>query len=332
MAAVDYDLIASARRVIEGALSMVRGERVVIVSDSERKELALALVEAASWANAAATNFDLDSFGKAPLSELPSVIRQALGTAQASIFVARGGSGEVELRRQLVETAASHGLRHAHMLGLTARTMAMGLAVDPHRIADTARALRTRLRGDSEIALRSAAGSNLVVRCSPKYRWVENSGIIRQGRWLNLPAGELLTVSDSITGTFVANASITEGVDSQLLIDGPLTLHIEGQRVTRVSAKSSTLQRGVESFLRGGANRDRVGLVSFGTNVGLSEPTGALIVDQTLPGLHLALGMTLPELTGADWDSTGQLVLTASGADIDVDGHAVMRGGRYLLS
>ena len=128
----------------------------------------------------------------------------------------------------------------------------------------------------------------------------------------------------------MANASITQGGDSQLLADA-LTLHIDGQRVTRVTSKSSSLQRSVESFLRGGANQDRVGIVSFGTNVGLSEPTGSLIVDQTLPGLHLALGMTLPDLTGASWDSAGQLVLTAAGADIDIDGQAAMRAGRFIL-
>ena len=330
MATVDYDLITAARRVIEGALSMVRGERVVIISDGERKELALALVEAAAWTNAAAESFDLDSFGKPPLADLPKAIETALGKAQASIYVARGGSDEVALRRKIVETAAAHGLRHAHMLGLSARTMAMGLAVDPHRIANTARALRARLKPDSIITLGSAAGSDLTVHVSPKHRWVENSGIIRAGRWLNLPAGELMTAPGSVSGTFVANASITQGGDSQLLADA-LTLHIDGQRVTRVTSKSSSLQRSVESFLRGGANQDRVGIVSFGTNVGLSEPTGSLIVDQTLPGLHLALGMTLPDLTGASWDSAGQLVLTAAGADIDIHGQAAMRAGRFIL-
>lgn len=333
MAAVDYDLLSAARRVVEGALSVVQGERVVVICDTERAPLAAAIEEAASWLKAKAQVFNLDDCAPPPLAELPPLIAKAMADAQASVFIARAGSDEVALRRHVVELAKKHDIRHAHMLGVTPRTMVAGLAVDPHRIADTARQLRARLRPDSEIRLTSAAGSDLIVRLSPGHRWVENSGIIRQGRWLNLPAGELLTAPKSVQGTFVVNASITGslGLEGMLLDSSPLTLQFDGTRTTSASSADSRVRQAVEDYLRGGANHDRVGLVSFGTNIGLSEPSGTLIVDQTLPGLHLALGMTLPELTGADWDSAGQLVLTASGADLDIDGNAVMRAGRYLM-
>lgn len=332
MAAVDYDVLSAARRVIEGSLGLVRGERVVVVLDSERQDLADALVEAAQWANATAVCFNLDDFA-APLHELPSAVADALAKSQASIYVARSDSAEVGFRRALIETAARLGLRHAHLLGMTRATMALGLAADPQRMAATARALRARLRADSTVALRSAAGSELTVSFVPSHRWVENSGIIRPGRWLNVPAGELLTAPGSVDGTFVADASMTRlgGVADERLAEAPLTLTLAAGRVRHFDSPSSTVKSAVEGYLSGGRNHDRVGLVSFGTNIGLSEPSGTLIVDQTLPGLHLCLGMTLPDLTGADWDAGGQIVLTGSAADIDIDGHAVMRRGRYLL-
>lgn len=331
--ATNYELLSAARRVVEGALTLVPGERLIVIADEPRRELADAIVEAASWAKASCQRFELEAFGPAPLGELPKEIADALQQAQASVYVARGDVSEMPLRRQLVEAVATHELRHAHMLGLTARTMAAGLAVDPHRIADVARKLKARLGPSSEIRLKSAAGSDLVVRCAPAHRWVENSGIIRPGRWLNLPAGELLTAPAHVEGTFVADASVTEvpGLDGHPSSRAPVALTIDGRRVTAVSCSDRTLQAAVEAFLHGGANQARVGLVSFGTNIGLSEPTGALIVDQTLPGLHLALGMSLPALTGADWDSAGQLVLTGKGADVDIDGDVVLRSGRYLL-
>ncbi len=332
MAAVDYDLLSAARRVVEGALSVVPGERLVILCDSERKQLAEAVKEAAILIKASAQVLDLDEHSSPPLKELPAVAQEALANAEASVFIARSGSDEVSLRRHVVELAKLHGLRHAHMLGLTPRTMIAGLAVDPRRIADTARQLRARLRPDAEVRLRSDAGSDLTVRLDPRFKWVENSGIIRPGRWLNLPAGELLTAPGSVEGTFVVNASITgiPGLDGRLLDATPLTLKFDGRRASDVSCGDKAAALAVDEYLRSGANYDRVGLISFGTNVGLSEPSGTLIVDQTLPGLHLALGMTLPELTGADWDSAGQLVLTACRADLDIDGRAIMRAGRYL--
>lgn len=333
IAGIDYELSASAERVIVGALAAVPGERLVIVADRERAGLREALEGAARLASVKTVGFLLDDYGPPPLSALPRPIAEALPTAQASIYVARGGAGEIELRRELVELVARHGLRHAHMLGVTARVMAMGLAADPHRIADTARALRSRLQPSSLVRVRSPAGTDLTLHCDPAHRWVENSGIIRAGRWLNLPAGELLTVPKSADGVYVCDASVTglPGLESELVAASPITLRITAGRVTAASARAPSLTRALEAFLRAGKHHDRVGLMSFGTNIGLSEATGSLIADQTLPGLHLALGMTLPALTGASWDSTGQLVLTAGRAEIDVDGQPVMRAGRYLL-
>jgi aminopeptidase len=335
LAEVDYDLLAPARRVIEGALSAVPGERVVIVSDRERKNLREALEEASRWANVQVRSFVLDEFGPRPLTRLPPPIAQALAEAQASIYLARGGSDEIEVRRELVENVARYRVRHAHMIGVTSRVMAKGLAVDPRRIADTARALRARLGPASTISVRSAAGSDLRLRCHPAHRWVENSGIIRPGSWLNLPAGELISSPESADGIFVCDASLTRfterGAEADAVPLNPVVLRITSGRVAGVSSRSAALARRVEDFLRSGSFHDRVGIFSFGTNIGLSEVTGELLADQTLPGMHLALGMTLAHLTGASWDATGQLVLTSGRSDIDIDGRPVMRAGRYLL-
>ena len=142
-----------------------------------------------------------------------------------------------------------------------------------------------------------------------------------------------MTSPGSVNGTFVCNASmsVVPGLDGASPRTTPIAILIEDKRVNSVSSSSRALNQALSGFLRGGANQDRVGLFSFGTNMGLSEPTGTLIVDQTLPGLHLGLGMSYPDLTGADWDAAGQLVLTSSGVDIDIDGQAVMRSGRYLV-
>lgn len=325
--------MAAARRVVEGALCLVPGDTVVIIGDRERAALVKALVDAASSIKAKAVSFDLDSFGPAPLSSLPAAIAAAIADAQGSVFVARAPGTEIELRRALVDAVAKAQARHAHMLGVTAKSMVAGLAVDPHRIAHIARALRTRMRPSSEVRLRSPAGADLRIQLDGRYSWFENSGIIRPGRWLNLPSGELTTSPGSVDGVFVCNAamSLIPGTERESMIETPLRVEIAGQRVTSVSSMSKPITKAVEAFLCGGANQDRVGIVSFGTNIGLSEPAGALIVDQSLPGVHLALGAPAPELTGLEWRSAGQLVLTAGSADVDIDGSAVIRGGRYLI-
>ncbi len=333
-AAVDYHLLSAARRVVEGSLGCVPGERLVIITDAERAPMGKALAEAADWAKVQVQSFALEAFGPRPLPGLPEAIVEALSAAQASIYIARAGPDELTLRRQLVEAVRKSGLRHGHMVGVTAELMAAGLSVDPHRIANTARALRSRLRPDSQVTAHTPAGTALELSCDPRFRWIDNTGIIRPGRWQNLPAGELLTAPGSVEGVFVCDASMTvlPGGEGESPRVTPVTLTIHDRRVSKVECSSRALSEAVSGFLRGGANQDRVGLFSFGTNMGLSEPTGTLIVDQTMPGLHIALGMSYPDLTGADWDAAGQVVLTAAGSDIEIDGEAVMRSGRYLVS
>jgi leucyl aminopeptidase (aminopeptidase T) len=330
---VEYDLLPAARRVIDGALALVPGDNVVIVSDRERAPLATALAEAAAWSKVRSVKFDLDEFGPAPLDRLPKPIETALNGAQASVFVARGHSAEIDLRRELVTVAQSAGLRHAHMLGLNQKTMVRGLAVDPHRIADVARALRSRLRPSSEVRVRSRTGTDLRVKLDARYRWFENSGIIRAGRWLNLPAGELSTSPAEIDGTYVCDASMTmlTGLETESVGSAPLSFHIVQGRVVDVTGANSATTNAALAFTKSAMNHARVGLFSFGTNIGLSEPGGTLIVDQTLPGVHICLGAPVPELTGLEWGSTGQLVLTGTSPDVDIDGEPVMRVGRYLV-
>ena len=75
----------------------------------------------------------------------------------------------------------------------------------------------------------------------------------------------------------------------------------------------------------------RVGTVVIGTNVGMLTPIGEMVCDQNLPGLHLSLGNTFPDITGAEPGALSQLTLTTSGADIDLDGTQLLRAGRYLI-
>jgi hypothetical protein len=63
----------------------------------------------------------------------------------------------------------------------------------------------------------------------------------------------------------------------------------------------------------------------------MREATGEIVSDQNLPGLHIGFGATFPELTGAAWDATTQLPMTATGADVDLDGAPLLRQGRYLV-
>jgi aminopeptidase len=329
----DIDLANAARRIVERSLNVVRGDVVVLLTDHEHRELAHALEQVVASLEATGIVYELGDHEILPLRSIPANIQESLRGAQASVYIAGVETAEQSFRRELVDLVSRHKLRHGHMLGVTRRAMLTGFTVDPVRILDATRALRMRLRPDSRAVVRSRSGSDLTVTFASRYRWVEQTGTIRPGRWENLPAGELATVPERVDGVFVADAALAcARVLTNVPLQGtPIRFTIENSIVTNVACSDNNLRSEVENALRDDRHGNRVGTVIFGTNVGISDPTGELVCDQSMPGLHLSFGKTYSSETGAEWDSNAQVVAAQAYADIDLDGTPLLRAGRYLV-
>jgi aminopeptidase len=329
----DIDLANAARRIVERSLNVVRGDVVVLLTDRDHRELAHALEQVVASLEATGIVYELGDHEILPLRSVPQNILESLRGAQASVYIAGVETAEQSFRRELVDLVSRYKLRHGHMLGVTRRAMLTGFTVDPVRILDATRALRMRLRPDSRAVVRSRAGTNLTVQFASRYRWVEQTGTIRPGRWENLPAGELATVPERVDGVFVADAALAcARVLTNVPLQGtPIQFTIENSLVTNVACSDNNLRSEVENALRDDRHGNRVGTVIFGTNIGISDPTGELVCDQSMPGLHLSFGKTYASETGAEWDSNAQVVAAQAYADIDLDGTALLRAGRYLV-
>ncbi|HWL86249.1 MAG TPA: hypothetical protein VNO21_10625, partial [Polyangiaceae bacterium] len=149
LSGIDFDLMGAARRILEGALGVVPGERVVVLVDRARRDIGISLADAARNAGAKAAIFSLEEYGERPLRRVPASLAEALGNAEASVLLAGIDDGEMAMRQELLALVRQLNLRHAHMLGITRRSMIGGFSVDPSRILDATRAVRMRLRPDS---------------------------------------------------------------------------------------------------------------------------------------------------------------------------------------
>jgi leucyl aminopeptidase (aminopeptidase T) len=333
LSSIDFDVVNAARRVLEGSLGLVPGESVLLLLDEARKDLAPAFEEVTRSIGATPVIQVLEDLGTRPARSLPTAVAQAMDRVQASVLLVGFHEGEQPMRAELIHGAQARGLRHAHMVGVTRRSLLAGFSVDPSRIVEASRAVRLRLRPDSRLRLRSPAGSDLEVTLHPSHRWLEHVGAIRPGRWENLPAGELVTAPRSVDGVFVADGSIGGhvGAGAGLLAHKPIRIELEGGAVKNVSCFDLGLKREVESFLRRERGSDRVGTVIVGTNVGIVAPVGEPLCDQNVPGLHLGLGASFHEQTGAPPTTRLQLTLTGGRADLDLDGVPIVRSGRYMI-
>jgi aminopeptidase len=330
---LDFDLAQASRRVIEGSLGVVAGDRVAIVVDTPRAPIGAALSEAARTVGAEAIVVQLDQLGRRPLRAVPTSLRGLLEGAQASILLIGFDEEEWSMRVEYAKLVTDLRLRHAHMVGLGRRAMLTGFAVDHQRVVDATRAVRTRLRPDSVLKMRSTIGSDLEVRLDPRHRWQERVGIVRPGRWENLPSGELFTCPGDVNGVFFADASLggQVGTNAGVIARTPVRVEIRGGVCRSIQCPDRAIASQVETLLRAERNADRVGMVVLGTNIGLRDATGEICCDQNMPGLHIGFGATFPDQTGADWDAPMQLVMAATSADVDLDGSPLLRSGRYLV-
>jgi leucyl aminopeptidase (aminopeptidase T) len=306
----------------------------VLVVDRSRRDVGSALLEVARDIGADPIVHEIESHGERPLRQLPEALRSALGRAQASLVNIAFEDGEIAMRLEILEAVRALSLRHAHMVGISRRSLIAGFSVDHARILDTTRAVRTRLRPDSLFRVRSPAGTDLEVRLDASMRWAEHVGVIRPGKWENLPSGKLATCPASVRGVFVADASIGGqfGQTAGLLERAPVRIEIDGSTCRSVRCSDRAIQRDVESFLQREHNLTRVGGICLGTNVGILSPTGEIIADQNLPGLHLIFGTAASEQTGATWSTRAQLPMTCASEDVDLDGAPLLRAGRYMVT
>lgn len=193
--------------------------------------------------------------------------------------------------------------------------------------------VRTRVRPASKFKARTPGGTDLEVALDPRWRWAENVGAIRAGRWENLPSGELVTCPADAHGTFVADGSMsaTVGQAAGLLAKNPVRFEIDHGVVKSVACADRALERAIDAFIHQDSHSHHVGTIIIGTNVGIAEPTGEIVCDQNLPGLHVSLGSTYPEMTGAPTRTRIYLTMTNAHGDVDLDGTPLIRRGRYMM-
>lgn len=329
---VDFGLMTPAARVIEEILALEPGERLVVLHDRANAEIGSALEHAARDHKAEALRVDLDLLATRPFLVCPPEVIERIRDADASVLAMTNEEGEYGARRDIVRAAAAARVRHVHMIGVSHRSFTASLMASPSRVSELIDALRRAIKPTSKLTVLSASGTRLEIAMAPHLRWFVNGNAVKRGEWINVPTGALVSSPGRIDGTYVADAAMGGplGARTGLLGARPVRLEIEGGKVRRVECTDKAIQHHVEQFMATGSAHDRVGLLNIGANIGIISPLGEILHDETMPGVHIALGDNFASQTGATWSSQGQLSFAMASADVDLDGAPLIRRGRYV--
>jgi aminopeptidase len=329
----DSELTPGARNAVEVCLRVQASERVTVITDEASLEIAAAIARELEKVEATYHAFVLEELAERPLEKLPPEILEDLETVNVSIFAVQAQRNELQSRMQMTEVVNRRKIRHAHMVNINRRIMLEGMRADFLKVDRISQKVVDMVRKASEIRAKTPAGTDLVARLNPSYKWLKTSGIISREKWGNLPGGEVFTTPGEVNGTFVIDGVVGDYLCAKFgdLKGNPLTIGVEGNRLVAAESRNLELRDDFWAYTHTDENSDRVGEFAIGTNVELKDVIGEILQDEKYPGVHIAFGNPYGAHTGAEWYSSTHIDVVGRKFDIWVDGEQIMRGGEFLI-
>ena len=280
------EMMKGARIAVETCLGVKPGEKVLIVTDYERTDIAMALA-AASEAVGAETLLLTMKPRAYNGEEPPEPVAAAMVTADA-IFIPTTKSLTHTTAR---EEATKAGARLASMPGITEDMMKHGgMTADYDRVAELCWKFTEFLQGAREAEITTPLGTRLRLGLEGREpNTPPDTGLyLKPGEWGNLPAGEayIAPLETQTDGIAVIDGTIAQiGLPSQ-----PVTLEFREGKVVRIEGggEASQLRNLLESLED--ENAYVIGELGIGTNEAAGL-TGITLEDEKILGtVHVAVG------------------------------------------
>jgi leucyl aminopeptidase (aminopeptidase T) len=277
----------------------------------------------------------LEHYAERPLTVFPDELRQDLLNVHPTVsyYIATAQPGEIAFRIPLLPFLINElHVRHGHMIGIDDTLMTEGMCADYDEVYSLTNKVYELVRNAQTIHVTSAKGSDVTATFNPEWRWVPCHGRYHeQGKWGNLPEGEVYTSPQNVNGVLVCDVLGDHFSEKYGVLAHPLTIKVQDGYVTEVSGEDADVVKDLRDYLFSVPNGNRAGEFAIGTLTSLKRLVGNLLQDEKLPGLHVAFGNPYPEFTGADWDATIHVDVIPTSCTIEIDGRVIMRDGQFIF-
>jgi aminopeptidase len=330
---MDPELTVGARNAVRVCLRVRPTEKVTLITDHASLAIAASLAAEIADVGAPCCAWVLEEVAPRPLGDMPAEILADLETSQVSVFAAQAQPNELKSRMQMTDVVNRRRIRHAHMVNINRRIMMEGMRADFAKVDEISARVREIASSARTIRARTAAGTDVVAKLNPGYRWLKTSGIISPDKWGNLPGGEIFTTPGEVNGAFVVDGVVGDYLCAKFgdLKSEPLTIRVAGNRLVEASSPNRALEDEFWRYTHTDENSDRVGEFAIGTNIALDHVIGQILQDEKIPGVHMAFGNPYGEHTGAEWYSSTHIDVVGTDFDIWADDRQIMRQGRFTL-
>lgn len=316
-------------------MGVTERDRVFILTDFEREGIARRVAAAALARHAAVSVHFLEHYGERPLTVFSDELRNELVQARPTVtyYIATAKPGEITFRLPLLPFLSKElKVRHGHMIGIDEHLMGEGMCADYDEVFTLTNQVYELVRQAKTIHVTSAKGSDVTATFHPDWKWIPCNGrYTEQGKWGNLPEGEVFTAPATVDGVLVCDVLGDFFSEKYGVLQHPITLTLKDGYITTVACADAAIEKEVRDYFFSTPNGNRAGEFAIGTLTSLKRLTGNLLQDEKMPGLHVAFGNPYPEATGADWNAKIHVDVIPSRCTIEVDSREIMRDGQFTL-
>ena len=310
-------------------------DRVFILTDYPCESIARRVSDVVMELHADVTVRFLEHYGERPLTAFPNDLREDLLHACPTVtyYIASAQPGEIAFRIPLLPFLVQElKVRHGHMIGIDEAVMADGMCADYDEVFSLTNQIYDLVRDARTIHVTSTKGSNVTATFHEEWKWIPCHGRYHeQGKWGNLPEGEVFTAPATVDGTLVCDVLGDYFSEKYGVLEHPLVITVKDGYVTEVTSEDAAVAKEVRDYLFSVPNGNRAGEFAIGTLTSLKKLTGNLLQDEKMPGLHVAFGNPYPQFTGADWSAKIHVDVIPNCCTIEVDGRVIMRDGEFTI-
>src|SRR5712692_3682919 len=212
---LDISKMSFEERLQYGAENAVRcmgvtsKDRVFIITDYERENIARLVAVAALDRHADVTIRFLEHYGERPLTAFPNELRNDLLQTRPTVsyYIATAKPGEIRFRIPLLPFLVQElKVRHGHMIGIDEAVMAEGMCANYDEVFSLTNQVYDLVRHAKTIHVTSTKGSDVTATFHEHWKWIPCHGRYHeQGKWGNLPEGEVFTAPATVDGVLVCD-------------------------------------------------------------------------------------------------------------------------------
>ncbi len=319
-------------------------ENVALIYDSTTKEIAESLYE---HIFPLPKLINLDLFSR-PLNNLPLDLQLKLNDVDFCFYLiekqANLVSNELYFRNELNLFIEQKGGRVGNMLSVTAEMLEVAFNISPLKILHFTKLLKHYMSTVKKVLVTTPSGTNVIFEFNSKYNWVESTGFIEKGKTRNVMPAEIETYPSNVTGKIVISGiygflgSLKTFKDPLLTLKKlkktPIMYDVENGRITLVTCADKEIEEIVKyQVFESSKNSDRIGEFGMGTNLGLTKFFGVMMIDEKVPGIHIAhgdgysKGTNCPYVSKTHYDG---VLINPTVINLDT-GKTIIKDGKYNL-